>query len=227
MDHIIKHPDDRRIAIVTDLEDLVTLWQQRAKHDIHGILCHYPVDPETLEAAAQTIEAASINSARFSRMQYAGNYRRGVEAMVDTYRGGDGYLQSNLRFIGVEGQAADILIKLSNIFARAQNVGLGQITEYIRVNDDSVTGTHRHAPFLGISFRRAGLRWATGEQHNTGKELQTRTGQVGIFDDTVWHGSPVFDESAEGWNDRARVSAVIIEEHAGPTEVIVEHGGYV
>ncbi len=207
---IKRHPEDPRIAIVDTLGDIPTLWQERSVHDVHGVICRYPATADIISAAGREIASRSKRNPAFETLTYQNLPRRGLEATLSIMPENPNFLSTCFQRASIDGNARHIISRLIAIFASARQKGNDSTLGYVRVNDDSVGIQHAHGTFMSFSFTQAGLNWCTGDHAGAGKKLELRPGEVGMFDDEIWHGSPEYKWRWGRFGSPPRVSLVLV-----------------
>ncbi|MBI1301853.1 MAG: hypothetical protein GC137_09390 [Alphaproteobacteria bacterium] len=120
------------------------------------------------------------------------------------------YLRDQFEQAGIVYPANHILQVLSDAFGRAIGgieAGKRFYSAFLRVNDASVTGFHKHFTSLTYTFRGQVVICRSGEELDEGNEYQVGSNTVFIFDETVPHKSPEFKPS---WKSKSRVSITMV-----------------
>ena len=202
-----RHPVDPRILIITDMDEF-HLWRERAKLGIHGIVCDYPAPMETLQEAAQEIVVASkiegdgdegIGFFEYDPGCRQAEYRLSRSKLHD--------LPGLLRRDQIGPNARAMIIDLVELFHQTvTSTPNRQTAHLLRVNSQSIGTFHNHEATLTFSFAQNGSVCCTGNAVDAGDIYTVEQGKVLVFDETVWHKSPSWEDA---WEEDPRVNLVL------------------
>ena len=222
------HPS---IAVVADLDGLA-LWQDREALGLNGIICDYPSEHGELEQAAQNLisHAAAVND--FNPLDHANMMSPSALRMQTTIFARAWQSADEPSDLGpvpykIPAQIHRMTPDVQGIFAvlvdayvntaRAESGAGEMITVHARVNSDYPMRPHRHlaedeagriarrgGDFLALALSGDGCV-VYGDETFADK-VKLRTGQIGLFDETVWHSAAPYDEL---WEESPRANLII------------------
>ncbi len=224
-------PNNPNVAVVQNLEDL-SLWRARKDVGLNGILTDFPADPETLKRTAdQLVKTAQREGSVFNPLMHANMDSPSAmslqsslfaRAWKTTKDENDGMTPYKLP-PAVQQMSADIQDVISTMADTYVNKagaesGTGDlITLHTRVNSDYPIMPHRHIikDGDGNEIARGGDSMAialSGDgtviypDENYENAYTMKTGQIGIFDETVWHSAAPYDDN---WEDEPRTNLIL------------------
>ena len=176
-----RHPVDPRMLIIQD-EDEFKLWKEASKLRIHGLIWRYPETLETLEDLANGVFKASHNNPE------------GYGIHVSDWNHAQAKINNRLRARGVSLGAITIVTRLAGIYANVAHKKSNSIN--LLLNSQEGYGWHPDdTETVSLALTQEGTWCRSGNSKTSGDEYDIETGQVVLFDDTVYHRAPSRQES--------------------------------
>ena len=224
-------PNNPNIAVVQTLEEM-SLWRDRKDVGLNGIITDFPADPETLKRAAdQLVQTAQRDGSVFNPLIHANMdspsamslqssmfARAWKTTKTETDPPAPYKLPPDVQQMSADIQ--DVISTMADTFVNTAGAepGLGDlITLHARVNSDYPVMPHRHiiidgdgneiargGDSMALALSGNGTVIYPDESYENAYTMQT--GQIGIFDETVWHSAAPYEES---WEDEPRTNLIL------------------
>lgn len=197
-----RHPQDSRILVIENFEDF-KLWHQRYQLGISGIVCDYPIDAKTLNDSAKHVaDLARKNKWDESYQKYD---NVGVGRTKEFSITAKTSVASQLMDSGINQQTSAIITDVTNCFKRATGLSDRRFWQRdieapdplkVKVNSMSTNFYHKDYGYrnatLVFAFSKGGALCSSHDGHykddiTPESEYAIETGQIALFDDTVWH----------------------------------------
>lgn len=208
-----------KVAVVQSLDDF-TLWQQRAELDINTIICRYPADMDHLKDVSDRLvrHARSWDSDEFNPLVHDNmTAPNALRAQFTIYEHGwrppptqEGkslpYPKTPAQIQAIDMGLDKIVSDLTHTFIVKAGASQGKsiYSLHARINSDYPRKPHKHDETIAMSLTGDGTVIYADEDCEKGYTL--KAGEVALFDDTVMHNGPEYDES---WEEEPRANLII------------------
>jgi len=184
---------DSRILKITDIDE-ASLWLERSKLNIRGLICDYPSLSKLNKATKDMVELSKNYNSNRKKTARKWDYAHNEKNITS---------ESDIKN-GMSEDVNDVVKVLAEIYRRA--IGIDIASALVIVNNRNERATKRHQD-RGVSpmvctFNQAG----TICENEYGKEYAVEAGKILLIDNTIWHRAPPQEES---WKNNPRVNSIV------------------